>query len=648
MADYIYSVINDFPNHQVDPQSLHQEILDESAITETLDGVNVTGDECKIVFLQTLSGPEETALDGVVAAHDGTATIYIDPVTTHINTIGNPHETTAAEAGASPTVHTHVEADITDLDHDAQKIKGVTIDNSAIADGRVLAYKSSSGNIEYEDPAAGSAVDTYDTGTLVTGSPFESENFINFSITNGWYNASWLYRKKIEIDYTKVGGTLVNFPVLISISSDSDLSAKARSDGYDILFTTSNGATKLNHERVSYSTGTLQAWVKVPKISSSKNTVIYMYYGNSGASDQQNITSTWNNSHKAVYHFENNLLDSTSNDNDGTNNGSSDIAGKVGRARDFSGTSQYISVPYNGTLAITSQVTVEVWVNLANSSNNQKVVSNVSDSINRGFMIGVENGNIYPEVWDSGGSHYTFSSGTIASSQWVYLVMTCAANGELIGYINSSQVNSIPFSTSNIGTNPDDMVIGSAAWSPTNFEVDGSIDEIRISDTIRSQSWITTCYNNQNSPATFISLGSEESDQSVVSIEVVDPIFGSRFTTSNSLTESSTTGSTWLSKLLLTATDLPAGKYRIGWYAEIRETDTGGYVESRIRVNYSDDKASVYIVPQDSNNYYPFGGVAFHDASLESNFIRVNFQWREVGSGTAYIRNARIEIWRVS
>ena len=65
----------------------------------------------------------------------------------------------------------------------------------------------------------------------------------------GWYDPSWLYRKKLTIDYTKVsGGPLLNFPVLIN-RTDADLISKARSDGFDILFTSSDGTTKLNHER---------------------------------------------------------------------------------------------------------------------------------------------------------------------------------------------------------------------------------------------------------------------------------------------------------------------------------------------------------------------------------------------------------------
>ncbi|MCK4613196.1 MAG: DNRLRE domain-containing protein, partial [Thermoplasmata archaeon] len=85
-----------------------------------------------------------------------------------------------------------------------------------------------------------------------------------------WYSG-WQYRKKITIDDAKVQGSsdLSNFPVLINLASDSGLASHAQNDGDDILFTSSDGATKLDHEieKFVYSTGELQAWVKIPTLS---------------------------------------------------------------------------------------------------------------------------------------------------------------------------------------------------------------------------------------------------------------------------------------------------------------------------------------------------------------------------------------------
>src|SRR4030095_16897131 len=45
--------------------------------------------------------------------------------------------------------------------------------------------------------------------------------------------------------------------------------------------------------------------------------------------------------------------------------------------------------------------------------------------------------------------------------------------------------------------------------STASRELDVLIDEVRISDIARSANWITTCYNTENAPTTFSSMGSE-------------------------------------------------------------------------------------------------------------------------------------------
>ena len=67
---YVYSVSTDFPNHKVDVDRLTQEIA-HSAIITALDYIEVSSDDCNIWFKDTLSGGDETILDGVVAAHSG-------------------------------------------------------------------------------------------------------------------------------------------------------------------------------------------------------------------------------------------------------------------------------------------------------------------------------------------------------------------------------------------------------------------------------------------------------------------------------------------------------------------------------------------------------------------------------------------------
>ena len=57
----------------------------------------------------------------------------------------------------TPKTHTHTESQISDLDHDALKVKGVIINDAAKADQKVLAFDSGSNRIVYISPAPSGA-----------------------------------------------------------------------------------------------------------------------------------------------------------------------------------------------------------------------------------------------------------------------------------------------------------------------------------------------------------------------------------------------------------------------------------------------------------------------------------------------------------
>lgn len=118
-----------------------------------------------------------------------------------------------------------------------------------------------------------------------------------------WWNTDWQYRKIITIDPTKVTEDQTDFPVVIDLTDDT-LPTKAQPDGDDFVFTDANNV-KLNHEIESYdyTTGHLVAWVNVPYVSSTTYTIIYMYYGNPHASNQENPPAVWDTSHKLVLHL---------------------------------------------------------------------------------------------------------------------------------------------------------------------------------------------------------------------------------------------------------------------------------------------------------------------------------------------------------
>ena len=349
----------------------------------------------------------------------------------------------------------------------------------------------------------------------------------------GWYDAAWAYKKKITIDHTKVAVTLTDFPVLISLSTDTELAGNAQDDGDDILFTTTDGVTKINHEIETFNgtSGQLVAWVKVPGLSSSADTDIYMYYGNSGAGNQENATFVWDSNYQMVQHLEettggaNAIQDSTSNTNHGTDNNSLTLnaAGKINGADGFDGSDDYISVADSNSLDITGNITLEAWINPTTKDANHRriLVKSHSSWAEPYYMysLWIHNDGLGFGFYDGASRHWA-TKGAIATGSWQYVAATHNGTHQE-WFINGSSVGTANV-TAAIAANSEPLLIGKALAATTLFH--GTIDEVRISDTARSSGWILTSYNNQSSPSGFYTLGTEQAGAPTAVGGVVYPV----------------------------------------------------------------------------------------------------------------------------
>src|SRR5258708_2997504 len=121
------------------------------------------------------------------------------------------------------------------------------------------------------------------------------------------------YGRVVTIDHTKVPNTdQANFPFLFN-TTDAMLKTASNGGhvnsiyGYDIIFTSdAAGTQKLDHEIESYNpaSGQFIAWVRIPALSHTTDTAMYLFYGNSSiATSQENKTAVWNSNYKSVWHF---------------------------------------------------------------------------------------------------------------------------------------------------------------------------------------------------------------------------------------------------------------------------------------------------------------------------------------------------------
>ncbi|MDQ3007974.1 MAG: DUF2341 domain-containing protein [bacterium] len=376
-------------------------------------------------------------------------------------------------------------------------------------------------------------------------------NNLTFSSAN-WFNSNWSYRKELTIDVSKVSGgsNLTNFPVYIS-RTDADLAAEALDSGNDIVFTSADGTTQLSHEIEEFdgATGELVAWLRVPTVSGTVDTDIYMYYGNSTSFNQRTTAGVWNSTTAGVWHMNNDpsgtapqLQDSSNGDNNGTSAGSmisGDLtAGPVNNSINFDGTNDYINIPMSNRFKNTSAFTVSAWIYMDNTASNyQHVVStyDYDDALNEhGFIFGRHFGGLGLRIFRGGQNNYISLSSLPSGSAWHHVAATFVSGGSVKIFIDGVEgaVNISDSSGSPVYTvTYDYLAVGSdepgfkiAARGDNNEAFfDGKIDEVRIFNTNLSSGWIGTEYNNQNSPSTFFStVGVEEENGASDEIDTIN------------------------------------------------------------------------------------------------------------------------------
>jgi hypothetical protein len=353
------------------------------------------------------------------------------------------------------------------------------------------------------------------------------------------------YRRQITLNCSGRGSScsagLSDFPVLIDTTNwliaDKNLLRTVangghvyRSEGHDIIFRASDGVTQLDHEIEKYdgSSGTLIAWVRIPTLFDqcpATDTIIYMYYGNAGITDSTvNPTGVWddggNNYLKGVWHLSEAagelgaIKDSTSNNNHGTgvNSPTLGAVGKIDGSLEFDDTNErHVLVADHSTLQLSANMTISAWVNTSDAETDVGIIVNKwsSDSSARNYWLGKLCADSVVAFYVDDLQNVTAGLSLINDGAWHHVIgVADVANSLLRIYVDGLEKNTAAYSgTSRTGTN--ELHIGNGSGE-SDQEFDGLIDEVRVSNTARSSCWIGTEYNNQSSPDTFITLGSEE------------------------------------------------------------------------------------------------------------------------------------------
>jgi len=336
--------------------------------------------------------------------------------------------------------------------------------------------------------------------------------------------AGWDKRIKLDIDYTnKIGASVTWFPITIHLKDANGDSTKVfeevTTNSRKIAITKADGETELKGEieQWDYDAGTPSNSVGIIHTSADGWTIdgdtsIYLYYDKDHA-DNANIgddphdtasNAVWDDYFLIVWHLfdydSSTVWDSTSNSNDGNKTGANtptEAAAIIGLGQDFDANEQIVSEANCGISGSDSR-TYEIWIN--NDS--------WESEDTRMMFTGATSANDVSALMYQGGTsklgHWGYFADVMESG-------TTETTGTDIYFAGTYDGTTYKLYKNEAADNSGEITLTTTATPLTlaqNNQVNGRLDEVRMSSTDRSAAWMKgTFYSGSDGLLTY---GSEE------------------------------------------------------------------------------------------------------------------------------------------
>lgn len=358
-----------------------------------------------------------------------------------------------------------------------------------------------------------------------------ADNTVSYT---GWWDTAWSNRRRLVFDNSAQGQSLDDFPVMVKLISGRIDYGVMQSGGEDIRFLDSDRST-LSHEIEMWNeSGESIVWVKVPQIDAgSSSDYMWMYYGNDTIADGQGVQGVWDDSYMLVWHMHDQPLGGADDISESSQNlglpdtglGTSQgmvsgnrTIGSVGYGMSFNGSTQSI-VPYSPDPGFFhdafSNKMVTVWLKPANTSRTQTIFEEGGST--NGLYLGIDPDGANPDkvrvVSQNSNSIIEVSSDAIDTVGYHYVVGAFSSSATLTLYVDDLFSNSISTVYTSISAHSGEPGLGytpdsDAAETSSGSYFEGVIDELRISNAVRSADWIAAQYLSMSD--SFISFGAEE------------------------------------------------------------------------------------------------------------------------------------------
>jgi hypothetical protein len=310
----------------------------------------------------------------------------------------------------------------------------------------------------------------------------------------------WKHSKPLFILTTPEGADLPatavvkDFPLLVRLHKGIFDFSQATSDGSDLRFSNSRGEP-LSYQIEQWNPVLDKAsiWIRIPEIHGNSRQEIRMYWGNSKALSESKGSAVFHseNGYVAVFHMNEGTKEETGNLNP-QDTGTLATSGMIGGARHFSGgkgifCGDKIKEFPSGSSSSTTQAWFRSTVSNArvfgwgNEAPQGKVIMNYRSPPHARMECYFSGADVAGET-------------PIPKGEWVHVLNTYQ-KGESKLYVNGildgiTKTDSAPLKI----LTPSRMWIG--GWYDV-YDFEGDVDEVRLSNVVRSPEWAKLEYENQ-------------------------------------------------------------------------------------------------------------------------------------------------------
>ena len=328
-------------------------------------------------------------------------------------------------------------------------------------------------------------------------------------LAQAWWNGEWSAREKITLDTTDTGLPLkqeVASPlVLLRLHTGNFDFDTAKIDGGDLRFLDEDDKTPLKYhiEKFDAAAQIALMWVQLPKLQPGAKHHIWLYYGNDNANPGDDAKGSFDANQIVVLHFaeaQGAPKDVTAYGNNASQfDGGHIPGGMIGAAVSFDG-KQSLLIPASPSMKISAAngATISFWVKPTAAQTAPIVTLREGKAA---IVVGIDGSQAYAKVEGGATPGETARAGNLAAGSWHHIAVTVGK--ELTLYVNGQPVANAPV------VSPDlqgEVTVGHG------FQ--GELDELEISNVVRSADAIFVAALSQGPDAKMLTLGEEESKDS--------------------------------------------------------------------------------------------------------------------------------------